>query len=137
MGLALKLNTGVTIPLRETTGKNGHKFYAVRPPTETIVSRFGFNYPLEMVGGKLPSSAQVVLDGSVIDTIKFDSGTTSPNPNTGKGGGNAKVTGTSSELHLDNEVHVLKVRMSTPKATTANLLIRTARPTAGRLHDEF
>lgn len=114
------------ITLRNTAGKTGNQFLAVRPESEPIVTRFGFNIPLERVGGCLPTKGELRKDGELVAKFDLESGT--------NGNGKPSVTNKqAARLQYDEVEQTLAVRISNPRAGTANVLIRTSRQSAGKV----
>lgn len=129
---SLKFNTGAEITLRETLTKDGSSVYlAARPASETRLSRFGINVALAAVGGKLPSGKAVVLkDNKPVGEIQLVPGVTETS-------GVPKVSGlTAVTIDVNGVEQNLKIeRISQPNASTANVLIRSARPSGQRVHN--
>lgn len=122
----LRFDTGAELTLRETHGAKGQTYLAARPASEQIVSRFGFTVPIKVVGGKLPSKATVLRDGQKVGEIALSKGVTTTS-------GNPMVKGTNGvEVEVAGEKQTLKVeRISQPHDSTANVLIRSSRPSGG------
>lgn len=120
---------GKSITLRNTSGKTGNQFLAVRPENEPIVTRFGFNIDLDKVGGKLPTSGELRKDGELVGKFNLESGT--------NGNGKPSVSNNKAvRFQYDDVEQTLAVRISNPRAGTANVLIRSSRPNAGKKNVE-
>jgi hypothetical protein len=125
MSHILKFDTGAEIVLRDTVTKNGKNHYlAARPSTMAFVPQYGFNVPLDLVGGKLPKKAQLVIDGEAVAETKLVTGVTTS--------GNPKVNG-SLPVSYDGVDQTISVQVSQPKDTTANVIIRSSRPRGASL----
>lgn len=133
----LRFDTGVEVSLRPTLNKNKtHQFLAARPDSEPIVTHFGFNVPIDVVGGKLPSKATLVVDGKATgNTVVLDKGLTDPPATKPNAKRNPKVTGQLPQpIDFDGAEQTLTIRISQPKDSTANVMIRSARPNEGKVH---
>ena len=116
------------ITLRNTSGKTGNQFLAVRPESEPIVTRFGFNIPLARVGGALPTKGELRKDGELVAKFDLESGK--------NGNGKPAVTNKqAARFQYDGVEQTLAVRMSQPREGTANVLIRTSRQAASKVVD--
>lgn len=130
---SLKFDTGATITLRETATKDGTSTYlAARPASETKLGRFGVNVDISAIGGKLPKKATVLRDGETVGVITLAAGVTEMS-------NKPKVSGTNTvEIEVNGVTQNLKIeRISQPNASTANVLIRSARPSGGKVHSSL
>ncbi len=132
----VKFNNGAVLTLRETSIKSGKKVLAVRPADQDRLSAFGFNVDLANVGGSLPTSGELLEDGKVVSTFSLERSVTKDftDKKTGKvsPGGKPKVQNdTAATIKFGDDELTLKVRISQPQDSTANVNIRAIRSNSG------
>jgi hypothetical protein len=116
-----------SITLRETAGKTGNLYLASRPASEPMNHRFGFNVKLETVtDGALPTKGELRCDGELVAKFNLEQGKNEK--------GAPKVSNnTAARFTYDGVEQTLAVRISNPRTSVANVLIRTSRKAESRV----